>query len=218
MSLFYVYVWVLYELFFSSVILCACFLCKHVRLSCVGLLYKKTYLLTYLTKLNSTQLTVRVAGKEQVGQQSFAVWGPRANSGDDVIGEGASSQRVWTALWAPPAAAQLFSCTLRSPGRLFWYVLRETSAQVPQSGSNPSWARNYMSKRGYHQWQWHQPPLNCSLVQFSSVGRFWSSLVIALVSETSVPGCDIAVNIKEESQFSCTVFCCKVFAGFWILT
>jgi len=47
-SLFYVYVYVLYELFLSSIMLCACsFFCKHVRLSCV-LCNKLTYLLTYL--------------------------------------------------------------------------------------------------------------------------------------------------------------------------
>ena len=37
------YVDVLYELFFSSIMLCACFLCKHLRLSCA--FYNK---LTYL--------------------------------------------------------------------------------------------------------------------------------------------------------------------------
>jgi len=43
-SLFYVNVYVLYELFFSSIVLCVCFLCNHVRFSCV-FCNKLTYLL-----------------------------------------------------------------------------------------------------------------------------------------------------------------------------
>ena len=51
MSLFYVYMYALHEVFFSSVMLCACFLCK-LRLSCV--FYNKvTYLLTYIKRPRS---------------------------------------------------------------------------------------------------------------------------------------------------------------------